>query len=163
MDIPLKWIDITEHAHDKKFGPVWDHVAMHVIMKSLDIGKIYQLVAASELQPVPVMRLDQKLESTLAPNIHVLGTHTRDVFMCHRVHQICEANPGKTILAVMGAFHSLNIRETLWKRRMPEALVSGIASDQQGRKQLHKVFKRYNGRIFPPAKDCDYTLFAERE
>lgn len=32
---PLQWIDIPEYAHDKKFGPVWDHVAMHVCLKNL--------------------------------------------------------------------------------------------------------------------------------
>lgn len=172
LGVPLKWVDISEHTHDKKFGPVWDHVAMHVTMKNvfgidcvergLKIEIVYQLIAASDLMPVPVMRLDMSLEHTLAPDIHVLGTHTRDIYMLHRVHQICEANPGKTILAVVGAFHSLNMR-TMWKYKMPEALVSSIGSTQNTRKQLHKVFQKYGGRIHSPARDCDYTRFAKRK
>merc|ERR1719197_1336983 len=73
---PLKWIDISERAHDKKFGPVWDHVAMHVCMKKvfgidcvdlgLDIGRVYSLLGTAELQPVAVMDIDQKIESRLA-------------------------------------------------------------------------------------------------
>lgn len=169
--VPLKWIDISEHAHDKKFGPVWDHVAMHVTMKKvfgidcidlgLDIGRVYCLLGAAELMPVPIMRLDQDIEDKLAPNIHVLGTHTRDIYMTHRIHQICEANPGKTILAVVGAFHALNMRD-MWNYRMPEALVSAIGSEQKTRKHLHKAFRRYGGRINSPARNCNYKLFAKR-
>merc|ERR1711964_898318 len=109
---PLQWIDIPEYAHDKKFGPVWDHVAMHVCLKKvfgidcleedLKIEQIYQLAAAAHLQPVHIMRADQAIEATIAPGIHTLGTHTRDLYMQWKIQQICENNPGKTILAVMG-------------------------------------------------------------
>jgi len=167
----LFFIDQGSVACDRQLGEVWDVTAMYLSMKllygidvierGLDVENIYQLIAVSDYYNTALMNQETRIGHIVSPESHVLGTHMRDLFMTKRLHQICEGNPGKTILCAVGACHCPGMRE-LWDYYIPKVIVDTMLNVNKTKRNLQKIVKKYGGSIIKNFQCIDMNKLQKR-
>lgn len=164
-------IDQSEACCDRQIGEVWDLTAMHLSLKLLygvdcvengwDIENVYQLNAVCDYYNTALMNQERELGELANPKMHILGTHMRDLFMTKRLQEICEGNPGKTVICCVGACHCPGMRE-LWEYYIPKAIIDTMMNQNKSKKNLQKVMKKYGGSIIGQMKPIDFEKLQKR-
>ena len=167
----LRYIDISDDCCEKKLGAVYDHLSMYFILKiiygidcieeGLRIELVYQLIASLDLLPLELMKLDNNIGKIISPASYVLGTHTRDIYMTHRLHSLCKGNPNKTIVVVVGACHTFGIRDC-WDYNLPTSIANDLENISKTRNTLDNQFRKYGGSLYDEYNKINYKWLEKR-
>ena len=167
----LRYIDISDDCCEKKLGAVYDHLSMYFILKiiygidcveeGLRIELVYQLVASLDLLPLELMKLDNDIGKIISPASYILGTHTRDIYMTHRLHSLCKGNPNKTIVVVVGACHTFGIRD-FWDYNLPTSIANDLENISKTRNTLDNQFRKYGGSLYDEYNKINYKWLEKR-
>jgi len=165
------FIDQSSVCCDRQLGEVWDLTAMYLSMKLLygidaiergiHVENVYQLIAVCDYYNTALMNQETRIGNIVSPKTHILGTHMRDLFMTKRLHQICEGNPGKTVLCAVGACHCPGMRE-LWDYYIPKAIVDTMLDVNKTSRNLQKIIGKYGGSIIGEYKCISFDKLQKR-
>jgi len=124
----------------------------------LDVDNVQDLIEATIETPMcGWLELNRQLEIQYNPEGHLFETHARDIHMIGRLQEVCQNNPGKTIICLVGADHMLGMHD-LFYSKIPKNLTKSIANCKS-LKRRKKLFKKLaklgatkNGRLVNPEK-----------
>ena len=93
-----------------------------------------------------IIELDNNIGKIVSPTSYILGTHLRDIYMTHRLHNICKGNPNKTVAVIVGACHTFGIRD-MWNYNLPTSITNNLENEYKTRKNLLKELEKYGGSL----------------
>ena len=131
------------------------------IKEGLKIELVYQLLASLDLLPLELMKLDNDIGKIISPASYILGTHTRDIYMTHRLHSLCKGNPNKTIVVIVGACHTFGIRDC-WNYNLPTSIVNDLENISKTRNTLDNQFRKYGGSLYDDYNKINYKWLEKR-